>query len=1009
MRRLAGFVFAYRLRGPYRRLQQSEAALRDTAETLRLALAGSTDGWWDWNLENGQQHYSQRWWTMLGYVPDSLPNDAGLWAFLMHPDDLPDCDRIVYGAIAGDTISYEVEFRMRHADGHYLPILSRGHIGRNAEGVAIRLTGTNMDISARRADEAREANRIHIRTLIATSTDLSTTLEAIMAGLAAEHPVLLCSVMKWQPDGRRLVTAARGRLPEYFCRAVQDLPPDSLRGFAGGATDPDSTTFTSIARAAVWAELAPIAAQAGLRGCWTLPLHAGSGALLGSMVIYRQDDTPNASTAEIKAVRIAVQDAVIAIEREQAEAALRRERDFSVNSLNSLPGIVYLVNRAGKFLRWNNNFELVSGYSTQEIGRMLPTDFVTPKDRAKLVERIIEAFELGHAETENDMLTKAGVVIPYYITGRTVEVEGEHCLIGMGIDISARRRTEELQRASESRYRLLFENNLDGVLQTRPGDALILAANPAACAMFGRTEAELQQCSRGDFADLDDPRLGDLLDRREEFGVARGEITLLRADGSRFEAELATCVYRDIHDQPAGCLVIRDITERKRAEAEMNRLAFFDPLTALPNRRLLMDRIVLALAKTRRNAHVGALLFIDLDHFKNINDARGHAVGDALLQNVAHRLAAMLREEDTVARLGGDEFVVLVATLAAHVDLAARAAMGIAEKIREALSVPFVIDGHAYSTGGSIGVTLLQKGDQAAGEQTADDLLREADTAMYRAKEAGRNRIAFFETIMQSEVEARFALEYELAQALSGGQLSMHLQPQFDAHGSTIGAELLMRWQHPRRGAVSPAVFIPLAEDTGMILRMGDWALREGCKTLVRMRAAGKLVPLSINVSPRQFHQPDFPARVAQILRDAGAPADHLVLEVTEGLLIDNLDDTIARMRELTDLGVRFSIDDFGTGYSSLRYLRRLPLYELKIDRSFVQDLPQNSNDVAIVQSILAMAGHLKLRVIAEGVETTEQADFLVANGCDGLQGYLYARPMPIDQWLVSQTQDSPA
>ncbi|MES2071712.1 MAG: EAL domain-containing protein [Pseudomonadota bacterium] len=441
--------------------------------------------------------------------------------------------------------------------------------------------------------------------------------------------------------------------------------------------------------------------------------------------------------------------------------------------------------------------------------------------------------------------------------------------------------------------------------------------------------------------------------------------------------------------------VERDITERKKSEARIHKLAFFDVLTGLPNRRLLLDRIGTLLTSARRTGLVSAVLFIDLDHFKNINEARGHAVGDALLRHVARRLSNLLREMDTVARIGGDEFVVLVANVASDINAGAHAALAVAEKIRDAMAQPFIIDGQPYSSGCTIGVTLLPKTGQSA-----DDLLREADTAMNRAKVAGRNQIAFFESAMQFEVEHRLTIERDLAEAIAGNQFQIYLQPQMNRDGRAVGAELLLRWTHPVRGPVSPAIFIPVAEESGMILRLGDWVLQQGCQTLVRLAQAGKAMPLSINVSPKQFRQGDFVERVCTVLAETGAPASFLILEVTEGLLIDNLEDTIARMHQLAAMGVRFSIDDFGTGYSSLSYLKKLPLYELKIDKSFVQDTPANPSDTAIVQSILSMAKHLGLRVVAEGVETQEQADFLIASGCDSLQGYLYARPMPVGEWL---------
>ncbi|GAB1388842.1 hypothetical protein MASR1M6_10230 [Rubrivivax sp.] len=440
---------------------------------------------------------------------------------------------------------------------------------------------------------------------------------------------------------------------------------------------------------------------------------------------------------------------------------------------------------------------------------------------------------------------------------------------------------------------------------------------------------------------------------------------------------------------------ITDITQRKQDEAQTRRLAFFDALTGLPNRRLLTERIAQALASTRRHGDCGALLFVDLDNFKQLNDALGHSVGDRLLCEAAARLSRELREDDVVARLGGDEFVVLATPLGADLAAAARQAGALADKLRELLARPFEIGGIRYACAGSVGITVFPKG-----QETVEDLLREADIAMYRAKAAGRNRVAFFEAAMQSEVEERLALEQDLRRALASGGLEVHVQTQLDARGRELGGELLLRWLDPQRGPVSPARFIPVAEDSGLIIALGDLVLRRGCQALARLQRAGRALQLSINVSPRQFRHEGFVARVRELLRETGVAAQGLVFEVTEGLLIDDWQATRARMQELVALGVRFSIDDFGTGYSSLAYLKKLPLYELKIDRSFVADVPDDPSDVAIVQAILSVARHLGLHVVGEGVETQAQADFLRAHGCHALQGYLFARPQPLFDWL---------
>jgi diguanylate cyclase (GGDEF)-like protein/PAS domain S-box-containing protein len=496
-------------------------------------------------------------------------------------------------------------------------------------------------------------------------------------------------------------------------------------------------------------------------------------------------------------------------------------------------------------------------------------------------------------------------------------------------------------------------------------------------------------------------RIGAAVARME---AVSAELLYYTKDHDPYWIEMEMVPFNDEHGTNTHWVMVgRDITDRKKSEKHIHRLAFFDVLTGLPNRRLLMERIERLLAHAREQAGHGALLFIDLDHFKYVNDARGHGVGDALLRNVAGRLAALVRKGDTVARVGGDEFVVLLAHLGEDARLATHSALLVAEKIRRAITESFEVDGQFYDSSASIGVTLLSHPNQSA-----HDLLREADTAMYRAKADGRNRVSFFEATMQAEVERRLTLERDLAAALDNGELSMHWQLQVDATGLPVGAELLMRWQRPNGTFVPPDVFIPVAEECGLIVSLGQWALRQACIGYLKLRETGFAMPLSVNVSPSQFRQTDFVAQVRRILQETGAPASELIFEVTEGLLIENLDDTIGRMHELAALGIRLSIDDFGTGYSSLSYLKRMPLYELKIDKSFIRDTPCDANGTAIVQSILAMASHLGLSVVAEGVETREQADFLAANGAPRMQGYLFARPMPLEQMVARLTATGP-
>jgi diguanylate cyclase (GGDEF)-like protein/PAS domain S-box-containing protein len=443
-------------------------------------------------------------------------------------------------------------------------------------------------------------------------------------------------------------------------------------------------------------------------------------------------------------------------------------------------------------------------------------------------------------------------------------------------------------------------------------------------------------------------------------------------------------------------VVGRDITERRRSADAIEQLAFFDVLTGLPNRRLLMERLHALIDEAHAGRGLGAVLYIDLDNFKSVNDARGHATGDALLKHVASHLVDAVREGDTVARLGGDEFVILATNLGTDGATATAAALELAQQVGKALRRPVDIDNQVYHSSGSIGVALpLRQG------QTMHDLLREADTAMYHAKAAGRNGVALFETTMLAAAENALTLERGLANALECNELALHLQLQVDPAGAPVGAEVLLRWRRADGVLVPPDVFIPIAEETGLIVPLGAWVLRHACLAWRELERAGHALPLSINVSPRQFRQPDFVAMVRAAVHETGVPPQQLIFEVTEGLLVDDIDDTVNRMQELAQLGIRFSIDDFGTGYSNLAYLRRMPLYELKIDKGFIRDMPDDSNGTALVQSILAMAGQLGLRVVAEGIETSEQARFLAEHGQPFMQGYLFCRPMPLPDLLA--------
>jgi diguanylate cyclase (GGDEF)-like protein/PAS domain S-box-containing protein len=440
---------------------------------------------------------------------------------------------------------------------------------------------------------------------------------------------------------------------------------------------------------------------------------------------------------------------------------------------------------------------------------------------------------------------------------------------------------------------------------------------------------------------------------------------------------------------------LTDISQRKAAEQEIQYLAFYDPLTHLPNRRLLLDRLQHALAASTHNRKTGALLFIDLDNFKVLNDTLGHEKGDLLLQQVAQRLTTCVREADSIARLGGDEFVVVLEDLSRNANEAAALAEAAGEKILVALGQPYNLDGKLYHNTPSIGITMFM--DHLS---SVDDLMKHADLAMYEAKKAGRNTLRFFDPEMQAAITTRMALEKDLRDGLEARQFVLYYQPQVDSDGRIQGTEALIRWQHPKRGTVPPAAFIALAEETGLILPLGQWVLENACGQLVKWAKNPAFAHLSIavNISARQFRQAAFVDQVIEIIERSGANPQQLKLELTESLLLDNVQEIIDKMSTLKARGISFSLDDFGTGYSSLSYLKRLPLDQLKIDQSFVRDLLSDPNDVAIARTIVALAQSLGLSVIAEGVETEAQRHCLASQGCLAYQGYLFGRPMPAQE-----------
>ncbi|WP_240776151.1 EAL domain-containing protein [Nitrincola alkalilacustris] len=570
-------------------------------------------------------------------------------------------------------------------------------------------------------------------------------------------------------------------------------------------------------------------------------------------------------------------------------------------------------------------------------------------------------------------------------------------LMAMGFTLllrfQVRQKTHALQ-SSEQRLAAIL-GNVEAYIYIKGLDYSYQYASPKVCALFGVSEEEVLGKQDTDFFDADTAsqlRENDRLVIEEGERVVEEERNQLPGESSpRFFLSVKLPLRHPDGTIYALCGVSTDITEKRQQEQEIHQLAFFDNLTGLPNRRLLQERMLHSMATCIRKSQDGAILFIDLDNFRNLNDTLGHHSGDIFLNTVAQRLSKHLREGDTLARIGGDEFALLLEGLDDRRERAHLQVEHIAAQILQDLQEPFMLQQKLYSGTASIGATLFSDA-----WNNSNEVLKCAELAMYEAKSAGRNQLRLFDPVMREQLEQRSEMENGLRQALAEHQFELHYQPQLNRQGRLLGVEALIRWNHSQQGMISPAAFIPTAEATGLIIPLGRWILRTACEQLVHWSRQEHTAHLrvAVNVSARQMHDPGFVEDVLNILDQTGADANLLELELTESLLIQDVEQAIAKMNHLKERGVHFSLDDFGTGYSSLSALKRLPLDQLKIDQGFVRDLLTDPNDAAIVRTVVALGQSLDVKVIAEGVETEEQRIALIELGCEAFQGYLFSRPL---------------
>ncbi len=704
------------------------------------------------------------------------------------------------------------------------------------------------------------------------------------------------------------------------------------------------------------------------------------------------------------------------MESRRLQTALARKVDFTTAELRAREADLQRAEEIAQVGSWDFDIQLNRSTNSAVASRItgVPPDTpvslehflekVHPLDRAAVASAWQTALRGEPYDVEHRTLIDGSLrwlrhraVLEFDSEGRALRAAGTV------EDITERKLAQEALQQSEERLREIIGTAREGIW-TIDLDGVTTFANPRMAELLGYRIEELVGRSFFDFMDPDSRGAAerDLAKRRA--GIAEThEFRFRRLDGSHLWTLVNTNpLYGDDGEVTGALAMITDISARKEDEAAIRRLAFYDPLTGLANRRLLLDRLNQTLATSARTGQDSALIFIDLDNFKQLNDTRGHRIGDLLLEEVARRLTETVRKSDSVARLGGDEFVVLLQTLGEDPAQAATVAEGVGEKIIAALGMPYLLAGSEHNSTASLGIALF---DCVPG--TAEEILKHADLAMYQAKAAGRNRLRFYDPMMQASVNQRAALERELRHAIGDGQLVLHYQSQVDTQGRINGAEALLRWRHPERGLIPPAQFIGRAESLGLDLALGRWVLASACAQLAewgrRPESAG--LTLAVNISGSHFRRPELVEDVRRALAESGADPRRLRLELIESPLLDDPEDALVKMLALKETGVGFTLDNFGSGYCSLSYLKRLPLDQLKLAPAFVREVLEDSDDDATADSFVALAESLGLGIMAEGVETEAQRDYLLHHGCQTFQGFLFGLPGPVDALFQAAAQ----
>lgn len=937
-----------------------ERAWQD-ASSLLAALNGAQLGAWHWDMNSGRVSWSRGAQALFGLDPHQPLQQRVDYFDLIPAEDRPNIEQMIQRLLAGEPSREPARHRIRWPDGslHWLEISGQAQIDGDNR---IQVFGVIRDITQQQKQEQE---------LRESRERLDLALESANLG-----------TWDWHIPSGMLYGSERAA-------SLHGLPAEPFHGefmqFFRHVPDSDQRTMRQTYRAVLEGH------QRDYRATYRAQLDDGQMRYLESTARLYHDQVGQ----PLRMTGILI-DITERVQREQH--LLASEEKFSTLFQASPDPICVTRIRDGVFIEVNPSFSQTFAWPAEDIVGRKSQDirfWEDGKQRDRLYEKLTRHQSLDNEEAR--YRTRDERVLTCVISTRFIRVDRQLCITTTFRDITQRQQADLALKASQEKFAKAFHSSPDAITITERDSGRFIEINEGFTRLTGLTSDEAIGRTAAEMNVWAYPEERDAMVEmmRREGRVYHREMHGRHRDGSIILVEVSVESI-DLNGMPCLLLTARDIGALKAAQAQIQHLAYHDPLTGLPNRALLLDRLGQQISLLKRHQLQGALLFLDLDHFKHINDSLGHPAGDSVLRLVTARLEASVRQEDTVARLGGDEFVVLLSGLEGKRSAVTHQVRLLAEKLRQLLAEPMLLDGHRLQVTPSIGIALIpEHGDNPT------DLLKRADIALYRAKDSGRNTIQIFRQAMQDAASKRLQLESDLRLAIARGEFEVYFQPQVDArHNRVIGAEALLRWNQQSLGPQSPAKFIEVLEESGLILEVGTWVLSEACHEIARLRQA-KLLPvedfqLCVNISPRQFRQSDFVERVEQCVSHSKLPPSMLKLEITEGIVIQNLDDTIGKMRRLKKLGLSFAMDDFGTGYSSLTYLKRLPVDVLKIDQSFVRDATSDPNDAEIIRAIVAMAHSLNLDTIAEGVEQPEQLEFLQQQGCHRYQGYLFSKPLPL-------------